>query len=146
MENLFKPAVVVVGTALAMTACAGKARVGDVWSRKRIETISAADRDLFVTDRASRLRVTTQQFPLADQRQEFSVTWRGSDVRIVMFEYRQANVPDNVTIQTIPAVGHRSNLFEIRGDEFHNGGPVSAWRVSLWNGEQLLDEKKSSLW
>jgi len=28
------------------------------------------------------------------------------------------------------------HVFEIRGDDFINGGPVTAWRVSLWNGAQ----------
>ena len=42
--------------------------------------------------------------------------------------------------------GTVSHVFEVRGDDFVNGGPVSAWRVSLWSGDRLLAERKSALW
>jgi hypothetical protein len=30
--------------------------------------------------------------------------------------------------------------------DYKNFGELTAWRVTLWNGEQLLDEEKSFLW
>jgi hypothetical protein len=39
-----------------------------------------------------------------------------------------------------------ANVFSIRGEDFRAGGLVSAWRVSLWDGDTLLAEKKSVLW
>ncbi len=133
--------------AVMVSACATQpARVGDVWSTTRTETVPPADRDLFGTDRASHLRVESTPLPLSQQRQEFYVTWSGAGVRLVKFEYRQANVPDTVSVQMAQADGRRSAVFAVAGDDFHNGGPVSAWRVSLWDADRLLAEKKSVLW
>jgi hypothetical protein len=133
--------------ALLFSACAAPpARVADVWSVTRTETIPEADRDLFGMDRASHLRVESTPLPLSQQRQEFYVAWSGAGVRLVRFEYRQANAPDTVSVQTAPAAGRRSTVFTVAGDDYHNGGPVSAWRVTLWDADRLLAEKKSMLW
>jgi hypothetical protein len=42
--------------------------------------------------------------------------------------------------------GDMAHLFQVRGEEFRSGGSVSAWRVTLWNGDQLVATKKSVLW
>jgi hypothetical protein len=34
----------------------------------------------------------------------------------------------------------------LEGDEFQRAGEVVAWRVSLWQGDQLLADQKSFLW
>ena len=34
----------------------------------------------------------------------------------------------------------------LSGEDYKNFGQVTAWRVSLWEGEQLLGEQKSFLW
>jgi hypothetical protein len=34
----------------------------------------------------------------------------------------------------------------ITGDEFRQLNPMTAWRVSLWDGDKLLGEQKSFLW
>src|SRR2546426_12638479 len=100
-----------------VTACSTRsARVGDVWTRKRTETIETGDRDFFANDRASRLRVQPRPLPLADQRQEFLATWSGESVETVKFEYRQANLPDKIQTQTIPAAALQWHAFVIRGD------------------------------
>ena len=130
-----------------LTACSARtARVCDAWTTKRTETIDTADRDFFANDRASRLRVEPRPLPLTEQRQEFLVTWSGESVETVKFEYRQANLPDKIQTQTIPAAAPQWHAFVIRGDAFQNSGPVTAWRISLWSGEQLVAEKKSVLW
>jgi hypothetical protein len=131
---------------IILTGCAGTARIGNVWSSKRTDTMSDADRDLFLSDRASRLRFQAKSLPADEQREEFLVTWRGAGARVVKFEYRQANVPDTVVMLTAPAIGQRRYLFEVRGDDYRNGGPVTAWRASLWDGDRVLDERKSALW
>ena len=41
------------------------------------------------------------------------------------------------------------HVFSVRGEDFANGGPVSAWRVSLWSGgtnSTLLAEQTSAIW
>ena len=34
----------------------------------------------------------------------------------------------------------------LTGDDYRNLGTVTAWRVTLWDGDQLLSEQKSFLW
>ncbi len=34
----------------------------------------------------------------------------------------------------------------LKGDAFRAFGAVTAWRVTLWNGAQMLSEQKSFLW
>ncbi len=97
-------------------------------------------------DPASRIRYRPRDLPADQQREEFYVHWRGADVDLVKFEYRQVDVPGTVKEQTFKPADPRWHVFEIRGDDFHTGGPVSAWRVSLWTGDQLLAERKSALW
>jgi hypothetical protein len=133
--------------AMLLSACASRStRVDAVWGSKRTETIDAADQDLFASDRASRLRIKASPLPASEQREEFRVTWHSADARLVKFEYRQVNVPDTIVALTFPAVDQDNHVFAVRGDDYVNGGPVTAWRASLWNGDQLLDEKKSALW
>lgn len=129
-----------------LAGCSRDAKVGEVWGAKRTQTINAADQDLFVTDRASRLRMQTHPLPAEEQREEFLATWSGSGGRVVKFEYRQVNVPDTIVVLSAPAIDRHSHRFTIAGEEFAKGGPVTAWRVSLWSGDKVLDEKKSTLW
>src|SRR6476659_7221746 len=35
---------------------------------------------------------------------------------------------------------------KITGEDFVNMGEINAWRVSLWDGDNLLSEQKSFLW
>ncbi len=149
MRNIDR--IIIGGLFLGVTAglgsCAPRAtRVADVWVTTRTDVIGTADRDMFANDRASRLRAERGQLPSDEQRQEFLVSWTGTEAQFVKFECRQVNVPDKILVLTTPAGADHSHLFAVRGDDFHNGGPVSAWRVSLWSGERLLAEKKSLLW
>jgi hypothetical protein len=108
--------------------------------------VDVADQHLFEADRASRLRYKPRDLPANQQRQEFYVRWRGAGVDLVKFEYRQVNVPNTIKEQTFAPNGATAKVFEIRGEDFHTGGPLSAWRVSLWTGDQLVAERKSALW
>jgi hypothetical protein len=36
--------------------------------------------------------------------------------------------------------------FTLSGDDYRDFGEVTAWRATLWEGSQLLGEKKSFLW
>ena len=42
-------------------------------------------------------------------------------------------------------VSHWTGL-ALKGDEYEQFGEVTAWRVTLWEGTQLLGEQKSFLW
>jgi hypothetical protein len=160
---------------LLLSGCASSPRVLEVSSRTRLRNIDAADERMFMHDPAARIRYRPHDLPADQQREEFYVHWRGADVNLVKFEYRQVDVPNTIKEQTVVLVGsagvesavpsrnsenpppaalgtahattgRHSHVFEIRGDDFHTGGHVSAWRVSLWSGEQLLAERKSALW
>jgi len=132
---------------LALSACSSTTpRVVEVSSTKRFETVEVADQDIFLHDRASLIHLKSELLPSDERRQEFFVRWAGASVDQVKFEYRQVDVPDKVLEQTYAPVDRRWSVFEVQGDEFLKGGPVSAWRVSLWQSSQLLAEKKSTLW
>jgi hypothetical protein len=140
-------AVMTAAVAAGLCACAHHApQVRDVVASQYTETIGKADNSLFVTDRASHLRVDPEPLPASQQREEYYVSWRGTAVSSVMFEYRQVNIPDKILVQTFTPTARRWNVFTVAGDDFHNGGPISAWRVSLWDGNRLLAERKSVLW
>jgi len=108
--------------------------------------IDKADQRMFLHDTASRIRYKAQDLPANEQREEFFVEWRGANLDRVKFEYRQVNAPNIVKEQEFAPARERSHVFEIRGDDFHTGGPVSAWRASLWSGNELVAERKSALW
>lgn len=128
-----------------LSACASP-RVVEVSHRTRLQDVDVADQHLFEADRASRLRDKPHDLPANQQGQEFYARWRGAGVDLVKFEYRQVDKPNTILEQTFAPNGATAKVFEIRGEDFHTGGVVSAWRVSLWTGGELLAEKKSALW
>jgi hypothetical protein len=136
--------------AMAIPALAGcattRARVEEVTAAKHTETVGRADKNLFLTGGASKILFQPERLPVAEQREEFYVRWTGAQVDSVKFEYRQVNLPNKLMEQTCAPNGRHWNVFAVRGEDFVNGGPVSAWRVSLWNGTQFLAEQKSALW
>lgn len=134
--------------------CSTTPRVLDVSSRTCLQDVGVDDRDLFVNDEASRIEYTPQDLSIDEQREEFYVHWRPAptprsgpaSITLVKFEYRQVARPNTVFEQTYVPHGDTSKVFAVRGEEFRSGGSVSAWRVSLWNGNRLVAEKKSFLW
>jgi hypothetical protein len=132
---------------LLLAACSTAApRVLEVTSRTRLQDIDTADARLFVVDEASRIKYEPRDLSTDEQREEFYVRWAPTGVGLVKFEYRQVAKPGTIFEQTYTPHGDVWNIFEVRGEAFRSGGSVSAWRVSLWNGDQLLAEKKSFLW
>jgi hypothetical protein len=132
--------------AIGAMGCQTRPAITSVWSTTHRETIARADRDLFLTDRASRIRGDASSLPASKQGESFRVHWRGDNIERVEFEYRQVNRPEKISRQVFQPFRQHSTTFWILGDEFHQGGPVSAWRVSLWAGNELLAETKSALW
>ena len=139
-------AAVILPAILCLSACSTTPRVTEVSSKKRLEKVMVADQEIFLHDRASLIHLENEVLPPKDRRQEFLVRWSGTGVDEVKFEYRQADVPDKISEQTYTPAGQHWTVFEIRGDDYVKGGPISAWRVSLWQDSQLVAEKKSLLW
>jgi len=48
-------------------------------------------------------------------------------------------------LQSTGRFSHWARLV-LSGDEYKNFGQVTAWRVSLWEGDKFLGEQKSFLW
>lgn len=88
----------------------------------------------------------------ARQGNYYAVMWKVTDRNQpvkVRFEYRQPATGLQVKVkeQEISSLD-RNNVtrFQVTGGDFVNNGPVSAWRVSLVRGKQVLAEQKSYLW
>jgi hypothetical protein len=62
----------------------------------------------------------------------------------------QGNLPRETTLETEVAAGRsggsRWTALKFAGEDYKNFGEVTAWRVTLWDGEQLVGEQKSFLW
>ncbi len=138
----------IAGVFLLLTGCAGTTpRVAEVSHRTITHTINAEEKAVFVRDPASRIRVEPQALPAGERRQEFFVRWTPATVGAVRFQYRQFNVPNTVREQAFDAAGRRSTTFRVHGDEFLQGGTVSAWRVSLWSDTtNCVAEMRSATW
>jgi hypothetical protein len=122
-------------------------RVLEVASRTRLQDVGPEDiNQFFGDDEASRFKYVPQDLSIEAQREEFFVRWTPRSISLVKFEYRQVAKPAAIFEKTYAPHGDAAKLFEVRGEEFRSGGTVSAWRVTLWNGDQLVAEKKSVLW
>ncbi len=109
--------------------------------------VNAIDEPVFLHDRASHVVITTQPLPAAERREEFRVSWTPATVATVKFQYRQTNLPNTIQVQTFAATGTRETIFRVQGDDFVKGGPVSAWRVSLWTDTfSCVAEQRSAIW
>jgi hypothetical protein len=130
------------------TACSTtKPRVLEVSSRTRLQDIDTEDaKRFFGYDEASRFTYEPRDLTVEEQREEFYVRWAPASITLVKFEYRQVTKPAMIFTKTYAPHGDMAHLFQVRGEEFRSGGSVSAWRVTLWNGDQLVAEKKSVLW
>lgn len=138
--------LLLLGTALA--ACAGaQPRVLEVSHRTVRRTINPADEVVFVSDPASRIRVTPRDLPAAEQRQEFLVRWTPASIATVKLEYRRVSDPNRVHELLVAATGKRATLFQVPRNDTRDGSTVSAWRVSLWSADLgCLADQKSATW
>ncbi|MEI8063912.1 MAG: hypothetical protein WCH84_07600 [Verrucomicrobiota bacterium] len=149
-RRLYNPVLSgVLGVCLLAGLCACQTatpRVGAVWESQRLHVVRNGDEALFQSGHATSIGPARQILPPEQQGAEFYVSWSGSEIELVKFEYRQVGRPDKIATQQFTPGSARSHVFLVVGEERRQGGTVSGWRVSLWHGEQLLAEKKSSLW
>ena len=139
----------IASLALGAVSCSTTSpRVLEVTSRTRLQNVEFADREYFITDQASRIEYKPRALSIDEQREEFYVRWTPgpATVNLVKFEYRQIAKPDLIGEQTYVPNHDTSKVFKVHGEEFRSGGVVSAWRVSLWDADHLVVEKKSFLW
>lgn len=111
---------------------------------------SLYDRDAY----QARLR----QHPEQRSGLRFDVLWRGRAAGGTTLKLRaelrgtaKGNLPSQTTLETEVKLGtsgvasHWASL-TLAGDDYKKFGEVSAWRVTLWNGDQFVAEQKSFLW
>jgi len=88
----------------------------------------------------------------------FDVHWRGRATGGATLKLRaelrgtaKGNLPGQTTLETEVKIGasgsaNRWASLMLAGDEYKKFGEVTAWRVTLWDDNQLLAEQKSFLW
>ncbi len=67
-------------------------------------------------------------------------------VERVVLEYRQVNRPDHISTLEFATNRRAWTTFSLPAADLRAGGAISAWRVTLRAGDQLLAEKQSALW
>lgn len=85
----------------------------------------------------------------------FNVQWRArgaaKETAVLRVELRgtaKGNLPSEAKLEIpveITGAGHWTAL-TLDGDNYKNFGEVTAWRVTLWAGDELIGEQKSFLW
>jgi hypothetical protein len=85
----------------------------------------------------------------------FDILWRGrgepkqkAKLRIELRGSAKGNLPSEKTIDTEVTLTGISKwaAVKLEGEDYKKFGEVTAWRVTLWDGDQLLGEQKSFLW
>ncbi len=108
---------------------------------------SLFDRDAY----QARLRERTNEVSAI----RFDVLWKATkapDEKIkIAVELRGVgtnSVPKLKTLEAnvVPGTFRKWTEIPLAGDDYKSFGAVVAWRVTLWNGSQMLGEQKSFLW
>ena len=85
----------------------------------------------------------------------FDILWRGRSATVksatLRLELRgtvKGNLPSQLALETpVQITGiSRWSALKLDGEAYRNFGEVTAWRVTLWNGTELVGEQKSFLW
>ena len=85
----------------------------------------------------------------------YDVQWRARGtagpvkLRVELRGIAQGNLPRAKTIEATVDAGRGSSRWNgvaLTGEDYQGFGQVTAWRVTLWDGETQLGEQKSFLW
>ena len=101
-------------------------------------------------------QVTLRRHPEQRSGLRFYVQWKTKGtvagpikIRIELKGIMQGNQPKQLVLESTGSPGgwfsHWTN-FTLSGNDYKNFGEVTAWRATLWEGDQLLGEQKSFLW
>ena len=108
---------------------------------------SLFDRDAY----QARLRQHTNEISAI----RFDVLWKASNLKGAKLKLRaemrgvgERGLPRQTVLEkdVTPAFFRSWTSLKLEGDELKNLGSLIAWRVTLWNGDELLGEQKSFLW
>ena len=84
--------------------------------------------------------------------QYYTIFWKANDLSqpvTVRFEYRKQNTGLKIHSkeeQVSDVKKHNTTHLQVTGDEFHDDGAVTAWRVTLLQGKEELAHADSFLW
>ena len=85
----------------------------------------------------------------------FDVLWKAQaasgallKLRVELRGIAKGATPRQKTLESEVKSGRHSRWTSLTlgGDDYKDFGDVTAWRVTLWDGEQLMGEQKSFLW
>jgi hypothetical protein len=101
-------------------------------------------------------QVQLRQHPEQRSALRFDVHWRASaangklKLRAELRGTAQGNLPRETSLESEFSGSKRSvnrwTSLTLAGEDYKNFGEVTAWRVTLWDGDQLVGEQKSFLW
>ena len=152
MRRLFLTLVVCLGVAASARAAEGHVfkvlpQFLDQQGREAL-TPSLYDRDAYQAHlRQNPTNISTLRFAV-----QWKVSFSKSDARKLRVEVRGAEkegLPSQTTLELPLTKRHAFSHWDyvvFDKDKYKTFGEVTAWRVTLWDGDQLLDEQKSFLW
>jgi hypothetical protein len=83
----------------------------------------------------------------------FDIQWRvrtrgatNLKLKLEMRGIARGKLPTEQTLETAVKGGYRWTAITLSSDDYKTLGEVTAWRVSLWEGDQLIGEQESFLW
>jgi len=108
---------------------------------------SLYDRDAY----QAQLRQHTNQVSAIRYDVQWSAKNVGDDKLKLRLELRglgDSNTPKFKTLEAevTPGFFRKWTQFTLDGEEYRKFGSVTAWRATLWDGEQMVGEHKSFLW
>jgi hypothetical protein len=68
-------------------------------------------------------------------------------LKVEMRGVATGNLPRQATLEQEIKTGKSDwTSLTLTGDEYKKLGEVTAWRVTIWEGDQMIGEQKSFLW
>ena len=153
MRRLLIPLILFCSFMFAVSASAGAGKIIKVLPHfldaqgRHTKSPSLYDRDAY--------QAWLRQHPEARSGVRYDVQWKARKVtgplklRVELRGIAEGNLPRQKTIETELKPGHRWSHWSgvaLTGDDYKAFGEVTAWRVTLWDGDQQLGEQKSFLW
>ena len=153
MRRLFIPLIAFQLLALAVSAPAATGKIIKVLPHfldaqgRDSKSPSLYDRDAY--------QAWLRRHPEACSGIRYDVQWKAREatgtlkLRLELRGIAQGSLPRQKTIETEIKPSHglsRWNGVGLTGDDYKAFGEVTAWRVTLWDGDTMLAEQKSFLW
>ena len=69
-------------------------------------------------------------------------------LRVEMRGTAKSNLPSEMRLENFFTLsgGSHWSVLKLDGEQYKNFGEVTAWRVTLWAGDEMIGEQKSFLW